>query len=128
MVLTSLPTTSLRRVEEDKMSASNREWSDEETVMAAVRGRVRRLVEAVWRIERGRVGRTLPNLEQTPNEQTRASRQEVGTPHGRAEAQEILRPGPGGLQAWGGRGRGLSLLSHTHNTSLEPIVGENHQT
>ena len=37
----------------------------------------------------------LPNLEQTPNEQARAGRQEVGTPHGRAQASEILRPGPG---------------------------------
>ena len=82
----SLLTTSLKKVEEDKMPASNREWSDEETTVAVVGGRVRRLVEAVWRIERGRAGRTLPNLEQTPNEQTQAGRQEVGTPCGRAEA------------------------------------------
>ena len=80
------------------MSAGNREWSDEETIVATVGARARRLVEAVWRIERGRVGRTLPNLEQAPNEQTQAGRQEVGTQCGRAEALEILRPGPGGLQ------------------------------
>ena len=50
--------------------SSNREWSDEERIVAAVGGRARRLVEAVRRIERGRVVRTLPNLEQTPNGQT----------------------------------------------------------
>ena len=120
-----LLTTSLKRVE-DKMSASNREWPDEETVAAAVGGRARRLVEAVRRIERGRLGRTPLNLEQTPSEQARVGRQEVGTPHGRAEACEMLRPGLGGLQAWGARERGISLLSHTHSTSPEPIVREDH--
>ena len=34
----------------------------------------------------------------------------------------------GVLQAWGGRGRCLSLLSHTHNTSPEPVTRDNHQT
>ena len=110
------------------MSASNREWPDEETVVARVGGRVRRLVEVVRRIERGRVGRTLPNLELTPNEQARAGRQEVGTPCGWAQACEMLRPGLGGLQAWGGRGRGLCLLSHIHSASPEPIVREDCQT
>ena len=90
------------------MSASNIDWSEEETITAVVGGRARRLVEAVRRVERGKAWMTLPNLEQASNEQTRAGRQEVGTPCGKAEAQEILRPGPGGLQAWGGRGRGLS--------------------
>ena len=69
VVLTSLLTASLKKAEEHKMSASNRKWSDEETIMAVVGGRVRRLVEAVRRIERGKVGRTPPNLEQAPNEQ-----------------------------------------------------------
>ena len=82
----SLLTTSLKKVEEDKMSASSKDWSEEETTVAAVGERVRRLVEAVRRIERGRAGRTLPNLDQAPNKQTRAGRQEVGTPCGRAEA------------------------------------------
>ena len=69
MVLTLLLNTSLKKVEEDKMSASNIDWSEEETIVAAVGGRVRRLVEAVRRIERGRAGRTLPNLDQAPNVQ-----------------------------------------------------------
>ena len=47
---------------------SNRDWSDEERIVAAVGGRARRLVEAVRRIERGRAGRTLPNLEEAPND------------------------------------------------------------
>ena len=55
-------------------------------MVAAVGGRGRRLVEAVWRTERGRVGRTLPNLEEAPDEQTQAGRQGVGTPCGRAKA------------------------------------------
>ena len=74
---------SLKKVEEDKMSASNIDWSEEETIVAAVGRRVRMLVGAVRMIERGRPGRTLPNLEQSPNEQTQAGRQEVGTPCGR---------------------------------------------
>ena len=91
----SLHTTSLKRVEEDKMYASNREWPNKDVMVAAVGGRARRLVEALRMTKRGRVGRTLPNLEQTPNGQTRAGRQEVGTPHGWAQASEILRPGLG---------------------------------
>ena len=122
VVLTLLLTMSLKRVEEDKMSASNREWPDEQMMVAAVGGKVRRLVEALRMTERRRVGRTLPNLEQTPNEQAQAGRQEVDTPHGQAQACEMLRPGLGGLQAWGGRGRGFSLLSHTHSNFPEPIV------
>ena len=78
-----------------------REFSDEEKrIVAAVGGRVRRLVEVVRRIERERPGRTLPNLEEAPNGQTRTDRQEVGTPRGRAEVLKRLIPGPGGLQAW----------------------------
>ena len=34
----------------------------------------------------------------------------------------------GGLQALGGRGRGLSPLSNTHSTSPKPITRENQQT
>ena len=61
----------IKKVEEDKMSdSSNREWSDEERIVAVVGVRARRLVEAVRRIERGRAGRTLPNLEETPKGQT----------------------------------------------------------
>ena len=126
VVLMSLLTTSLKRVEEDKISASNREWPDKEAMVAAVGGRARRLVEALRMMERGRVGRTLPNSGLSPNEQAQAGRQEVGTPCGWDQACEMLRPGPGGLQAWGGRGRGLSLLSHTHSTSPEPIIREDH--
>ena len=86
-----------------------REYSDEEErIVAAVGGRARRLVEVVRRIERGRAGRILPNLEETTNGQTRKDRQEVGTPRGRAEVLDRLIPRPGGLQAWGGRGRGFS--------------------
>ena len=104
----------IEEVEEDKMSDSSyREWSDEERIVAAVGGRARRLVEAVRRIGRGRAGRTLPNIEEAPNGQTQTDRREVGTPCGRAEAQERLIPGLGGLQPWGGRDRGLSLVQYT---------------
>ena len=43
VVLISLLTTSLKKVE-DKMSASNIDWSEEEMIVAVVGGRVRRLV------------------------------------------------------------------------------------
>ena len=57
----------IEKVEEDKMS-DDREYSDEEErIVAMVGGRARRLVEAVRRIERGRAGRTLPNLEEALN-------------------------------------------------------------
>ena len=66
--------------------SDDREYSDEEERIVA--GRVRRLLEAVRRRERGRAGRTLPNLEEAPNGQARTNRQKVGTPCGRAEALE----------------------------------------
>ena len=143
VVLTLLLTTLLKRVEEDKMSAGNRQLPDEEAMIATVGGRARRLIEALRMMERGRVGRTLPNLGMSLNEQIQTGRQEVGTPCGWTQACEMLRPGQRGLQAWGGRGRGLSsplthvlgdgsrglsLLSHTCSTSPEAIFRDDHQT
>ena len=49
----------------------------------------------------GESGRTLPNLEEAPNGQTRTDRQEVGTPHGRAEVLERLIPGLEGSTSLG---------------------------
>ena len=86
----------------------------------AVGGRARGLVQMTRRIERGRAGWTLPNLTETMNEQVRRNRQDVGMPHGRAEALDRLVPRPGGLQVWG-----LSSLSNVHNTPPEPINRNN---
>ena len=58
----------IEKVEKDKMANNvDREYSDEERLVVAVGGRARRLVEAVRRIERGRAGRMLLNLEEAPN-------------------------------------------------------------
>ena len=88
VVFTLLPTTSLESVYKEKMSAGNfyGQWKDEEAMVAAVGGRARRLVIALRMVERGRVGRILPNSGMSPNEQIKVSRQEVGTPCGWAQA------------------------------------------
>ena len=108
--------------------SDDREYSDEEErIVAVVGGRARRLVEAVRRIERGRAGRILPNLEEAPNGQTRTNRQEVGTSCGRVEALERLIPGPGPTSLGRKRQRPLPLFN-THSTPPEPITRENQQT
>ena len=87
-----------------------------------VSGRARALLNAIANFEsgsvgRGRVGRGI-NLR--INNDREVTRQEVGTPHGRAHALNTLVPGLGGLSSWRGRGRGLSLSIPTTPPSTPP--------
>ena len=104
----------IEKVERDKMSVNREVHSDEEERMVAMgEGRVRRLVQAVRRIQRERekAGQTLLNLQEAPNVHLRMWRQEVGLPHGWVETLDRRL---GVLQAWGRR-------SHT-NSALEPMT------
>ena len=87
-----------------------------------VGGRARALLNAIAnfksrRVGRGRVGRG-PNLR--INNDRGVTRQEVGTPHGRANALNTLVPGLGGLSSWRGRGRCLSFPIPTTPPSTPP--------